>query len=686
MCDFRAGLVAALLLALSPLHVWYSQELRPYTLLVFWVLISSLILLQCDKKSWRLWLPIQFAVNALLVYTHLFAFLVLAPQALYILLKRGWRHCVLWSLVHGILVGGIGFAALNLPHFSLYPSFGPNIPTVGEFFLDLISKDINSRYRIPTTMADSMSPLPSGLEGLSVLQPWCDGMLILVVTGICCICLYGFLRALFIPSRRTSDEDEDVSAASEKEGVVPDSQIICSVTGHECRHGVPLPDGKDSLYFVMVLCLPSAFLVASQVILDLPFYSVGYDLYSTLGLYLILGIGVSVSGKTMRVILTSALLGLYAYQALMLLPRTTRPAWDLAAQYVKEEGSKKDLILDETVVAPVSRCQPYFESSSLPMVPVCSYREALDKAAGFLSNQRNTDPVKRGEGVSVWLITELSFVRLDFPANVEPLELLQAGIAEYALEGNVKMFPGGTELAVVRIRLKADKEPVVPRPFPSSLPIEDAETILARLDSVNVEGDRRQEVLAALQSAIGLWPPLFIHAYFEHIGALVVAGEPEIAEAYGRSVILEFPRFGQAYFGVGMALAVRGERQKALPFFRYAFSCYPALEDAFGPFVAALCIRGDGKLTPEEISRMESFPFPYYGITARYVLDKYVSLEGGSSSIVREMSGGGLGEFLCDFRKRGAEDDGNSRCQRGRHIRPVDFGRYATFTTSGKLG
>lgn len=42
--DRRTGLVAALLLAISPLHVWYSREGRPYALVALWSVASALCL------------------------------------------------------------------------------------------------------------------------------------------------------------------------------------------------------------------------------------------------------------------------------------------------------------------------------------------------------------------------------------------------------------------------------------------------------------------------------------------------------------------------------------------------------------------------------------------------------------------------------------------------------------------
>ncbi len=46
-----AGLLAALLLAVSPLHIWYGQETRMYTLLIFLCLLSSYFLLLLASRS-----------------------------------------------------------------------------------------------------------------------------------------------------------------------------------------------------------------------------------------------------------------------------------------------------------------------------------------------------------------------------------------------------------------------------------------------------------------------------------------------------------------------------------------------------------------------------------------------------------------------------------------------------------
>jgi len=88
-----AAWLAALILTLSPLHVYYAQEARMYTLLTFLGLLSSYLLLRWleagspNLRSPSVWAYVLTAVAAL--YTHYFAFFLLVAHALYIL-YRWW--------------------------------------------------------------------------------------------------------------------------------------------------------------------------------------------------------------------------------------------------------------------------------------------------------------------------------------------------------------------------------------------------------------------------------------------------------------------------------------------------------------------------------------------------------------------------------------------------------------------
>ena len=84
------GLIAAALLAFSPFHIFYSQEARMYPLFLFWVCLSSyLLLLALRRGEWKFWIGYALA-SALSLYTHYFTIFVLLAQNLYLLVH--WQR------------------------------------------------------------------------------------------------------------------------------------------------------------------------------------------------------------------------------------------------------------------------------------------------------------------------------------------------------------------------------------------------------------------------------------------------------------------------------------------------------------------------------------------------------------------------------------------------------------------
>ncbi len=113
--DRRTGLIAALLTAISPFHVHYSQEARMYSLLCFLSLLAVYAFVRARQdgglKRWAL-----FTVAATLsLYTHNLAFLPLLTLDLFVLLKREWR------LMKPLCLSHLGMAVLFAPWLSLVP-------------------------------------------------------------------------------------------------------------------------------------------------------------------------------------------------------------------------------------------------------------------------------------------------------------------------------------------------------------------------------------------------------------------------------------------------------------------------------------------------------------------------------------------------------------------------------------
>jgi mannosyltransferase len=78
------GVVGAFLLAIAPFHIRYSQDARFYTLLVLLSLLSGYFLYRGISSGERKWFAGFVVCTLLNVYSHLFAFLVLAAQVVFV--------------------------------------------------------------------------------------------------------------------------------------------------------------------------------------------------------------------------------------------------------------------------------------------------------------------------------------------------------------------------------------------------------------------------------------------------------------------------------------------------------------------------------------------------------------------------------------------------------------------------
>ncbi|MFQ6057600.1 MAG: glycosyltransferase family 39 protein [Anaerolineae bacterium] len=102
------ALLAALLIALSPFHIWYAQEARMYTLATFLSALSSYLLLRALTGGRRTrWLAYALATLAA-VYAHFYTLFILAFHAAFVLWwawrERQPRPLAAWGLCQGVVL------------------------------------------------------------------------------------------------------------------------------------------------------------------------------------------------------------------------------------------------------------------------------------------------------------------------------------------------------------------------------------------------------------------------------------------------------------------------------------------------------------------------------------------------------------------------------------------------------
>lgn len=106
-----AGLLAALLLAVNPYHVWYSQEAKMYALLVVAVMLSlAAFMWAIARGRWQRW-AIWLGLTSACFYIHVLGVFVIPLEIAWFLLVPTWRRR--WR---GF---GLALAVLVLPYAPL---------------------------------------------------------------------------------------------------------------------------------------------------------------------------------------------------------------------------------------------------------------------------------------------------------------------------------------------------------------------------------------------------------------------------------------------------------------------------------------------------------------------------------------------------------------------------------------
>ncbi len=126
--DWKAGIIAASLLSISPTHVRYSQEIRPYALGLLALTAAISALLEYRRTRLSRWALVWFSSLLLTAYTLYFAALVAAMvSAALIFLERRENLRVLWlsaPIIIGALVllylpwASVLFAVIKQPPFT----------------------------------------------------------------------------------------------------------------------------------------------------------------------------------------------------------------------------------------------------------------------------------------------------------------------------------------------------------------------------------------------------------------------------------------------------------------------------------------------------------------------------------------------------------------------------------------
>ena len=348
-----AGLLCALLFAASPLHVWYGQEVRMYTLLTFLALLSSYLLLWAiqAEKWWEVagfWTGYTLTSVAAL-YTHYFAFFVLAFHAIYLLVvwwDRGFRPAHL-------ILGGLGSGAVTM---LAYLPWLPNLIT---------------RYGADASYWPGQLKLPEILGDIAVA--FVGGESVTEGTGLLLAAGYGLVLAMCMLALLAAAARQDGRSGGAKSMVLPQSY-------------------HSLLFLFLYLLLPAALILALSY--NSPKFNARYVMVSQPALLLLLAGGLASLWARRDGVLSNVLRGALSVLVVLFLLATsafadynayTDPAFARAdfrgvAQYLRNHvGPEETVILTSGHAFPVyDYYAPDIERHLLPDSATLDTTQILD--------------------------------------------------------------------------------------------------------------------------------------------------------------------------------------------------------------------------------------------------------------------------------------------------------------------
>jgi 4-amino-4-deoxy-L-arabinose transferase-like glycosyltransferase len=149
----REALLSAALLTFSYTHIWFSQNARGYSGLLFWTVLSSWLLLRALREAQpRLWFAYSAAV-ALGAYTHITMLFVILGHLIIYLWEFGRRRELSLNALRGLF---LGFVFSGLFTLVLYALVLPQI--------------LGGAGREPSVVAEWKNPLWTVLEIIKGMQ------------------------------------------------------------------------------------------------------------------------------------------------------------------------------------------------------------------------------------------------------------------------------------------------------------------------------------------------------------------------------------------------------------------------------------------------------------------------------------------------------------------------------------
>jgi uncharacterized membrane protein len=331
-----AGLISSLFLALSLLHIYYSQEIRVYALVLLLSLISMYAFIGILEGGRAGCWAMHLAANLLVVFTHLFAILLIATQACFLLVcqRHEKRLTAVWIACHSVIGLFMGAWVLTINTAMLNQAASwmvkPGLREIGMFWLVFAGGRASNEN--PATH------LPSGM---SLDIPLAALLLLLILW-------FAWKRLVSPPLKGDLGGCTDSRTDTIRVLHPPESPFkggLAYPLESPFKGGLACSDRSRLVLLLMWLVIPPAVLCVVSYAAR-PCFMYRYVLYSSLPVYMLSSMAVT-SMRSLRMRRTVAVVValLYAYQLSALAAGPFRPDWQSVSRYLETNASPDDSIL-----------------------------------------------------------------------------------------------------------------------------------------------------------------------------------------------------------------------------------------------------------------------------------------------------------------------------------------------------
>lgn len=531
----NAGLIAALLAALSPLHIWYAQTMRYNPLVEVLALASLYALLRAVEDRRCFWWALHVAANGLLVWTHVLTVALLLAEGCFLL--------VAWpGPLRARLAAAVRWGLAQLPVLALAPVWlrasAANVSSGAEDYygvsgwnvlVDLFADDAATLVQPWMFFSSPRAWIPRNPYADFIAGASFDGWMNRALAGLFAgVFLWTALRVFVAGLRRRPEQ------ASAEPGPAPRSEAL----------------------LLLAAVLPVAALAALTFTVR-PCLQPQYTIYSSFALYAMLGHALCrLPACAMRRGAMAAVAVLYAYQLFVLLPESTRTDWRSAAQWVKSQAEHNDLILVRGKMVPADTFRFAMGETQLPVLNAYTLEAVSTKSVRYL---------EQAPDARVWAVIEVAF-------DYEPLpvDALERALAARGLNCARTFFPGMGGIAVLRIardtsgRPAADAAPEIPVQVDYAPILRDLGLLPAGMNPAE------SQHLPALRRTVEALAPSGVWSYAMLAISLCDEGCLGEAEHAARRAIASSPESGLGYFALAIAHGEQGRAEAAMAAFRDA--------------------------------------------------------------------------------------------------------------------